>query len=145
MFGAFATNGLGRLPLVLAPNIPVRNPDGTPAIDAPNNRATTGNNFPNAVGFNWPNPLYDLETNVGRSATDRILGNFFIEARPFKGLSLRTTYGIDRLNVEDNTFRTRIHAMVSHWEQLLIRISAACYGIGKIRLLILQLLQTIII
>jgi TonB-linked SusC/RagA family outer membrane protein len=109
LFGAFATNGLGRLPLVLAPNIPVRNPDGTPAIDAPNNRATTGNNFANAVGFNWPNPLYDIEQNTSRSSTDRILGNFFIEARPFKGLALRTTYGIDRVNVEDNTFRTRIH------------------------------------
>ena len=34
---------------------------------------------------------------------------------------------------------------IANWEQLLIRISAACYGIGKIRLLILQLLQTIII
>ncbi len=108
-FGAFATAGLGRLPLVLAPNIPVRNPDGTPAIDAANNRATTGNNFVNAVGLNWSNPLYDIEQNTSRSSTDRILGNFFIEVRPVKGLALRTTYGLDRLNVEDNTFRVRTH------------------------------------
>lgn len=108
-FGAFATNGLGRLPIALAPNIPVRNPDGTPAIDRPNNRASTGNNFANAVGFNWPNPLYDIEQNTSESRSDRILGNFFLEAKPFKGLSIKTIYGVDRLNVEDNTFRTRIH------------------------------------
>jgi TonB-dependent starch-binding outer membrane protein SusC len=108
-FGAFATSGLGRLPIVLAPNIPVRNPDGSPAIDAPNNRATTGNNFANAVGLNWANPLYDIEQNTSRSSTDRILGNFFIEVRPIKGLAIRSTYGIDRLNVEDNTFRVRAH------------------------------------
>jgi TonB-linked SusC/RagA family outer membrane protein len=108
-FGAFATGGLGRLPIVLAPNIPVRNPDGTPAIDRPNNRATTGNNFANAVGFNWPNPLFDLEQKTSESRTDRVIGNFALEVKPVKGLSLKTIYGIDRQNVEDNTFRTRVH------------------------------------
>ncbi|MCU0450951.1 MAG: TonB-dependent receptor [Bernardetiaceae bacterium] len=111
VFGAFGLNGLGRLPLTLAPNIPVRNPDGTPAIDAVNNRASVGNNFPNAVGLNWPNPLYDLEQNTSTSTTDRMLGNVFIEVRPIKGLALRTTYGLDRLNTEDNLFQVRAHGV----------------------------------
>jgi TonB-dependent starch-binding outer membrane protein SusC len=109
VFGPFGFGGLGRLPLVLAPNVPVRNPDGTPAIDAANNRASVGNNFPNAVGLNWPNPLYDIEQNQSTTTTDRIFGNVFLEARPVKGLTLRTSYGLDRLNAEDNTFLVRAH------------------------------------
>ncbi|MCU0445033.1 MAG: TonB-dependent receptor [Microscillaceae bacterium] len=107
--GAFATSGLGRIPLVQPTNVPVYNPDGTYNIDRVNNRVGIGNNAPNAVGLNFPNPQVELDYNKATSESNRILGNIFLDAQIVKGLNLRTSFGIDNLYIENLDFRTRIH------------------------------------
>jgi TonB-linked SusC/RagA family outer membrane protein len=107
--GAFATSGLGRIPLVQPPNVPVFNEDGTYNIDAANNRVGVGNNAPNAVGLNFPNPQPEIDRNKSTAETNRLFGNIYLDARILKGLNFRTTYGLDNLNLEGIQFQTALH------------------------------------
>jgi TonB-dependent starch-binding outer membrane protein SusC len=107
--GAFNTSGLGRIPLVQPPNVPVYNEDGTYNIDAVNNRVGIGNNAPNAVGLNFPNPRPELDLNKSTNETNRIFGNIFLDLKIVEGLNLRTTYGLDNLNVEGLLFQSPVH------------------------------------
>ncbi|QNE41826.1 TonB-dependent receptor [Hymenobacter sp. NBH84] len=80
--------------LSLFPNVPARNPDGTPYIDATGATVGLGNNtIP--IAFAYPNILFPLDNNVYRATNYRILGNVYAEAEPVKGLVFRTQYGTD--------------------------------------------------
>ncbi|OON69133.1 SusC/RagA family TonB-linked outer membrane protein [Hymenobacter sp. CRA2] len=89
--------------LSLFPNVPVRNPDGTPFFNTPNNNPTGTNNTAvigqganlATIGFNYPNIVFPLENNVYRATNYRILGNVYAEAEPIKNLRLRTQFGSD--------------------------------------------------
>jgi TonB-linked SusC/RagA family outer membrane protein len=107
--GAFATSGLGRIPLVMPPNVPVFNEDGTYNIDPVNNRAGVGNNASGAIGLNFPNPQPEIEKNRSTSETNRIFGNLFLDVRLLKGLNFRTAYGLDNLNLEGLAFQSALH------------------------------------
>lgn len=115
--GAFGTAGLGRLPLVLPPNIPARNADGTYYIEAAgigpganiNPLSATASN-PNGSPLlpGYYNPLVDLENNYFRSEGNEIQGNVYADWQPVKGLSLRTTYGVYNIAFEDQSYFTPI-------------------------------------
>jgi TonB-linked SusC/RagA family outer membrane protein len=107
--GAFATSGLGRIPLVQPPNVPVFNADGSYNIDAVNNRVGVGNNAPNAVGLNFPNPQPEIDLNKSTNETSRVLGNIFLDVRLLKGLNFRTSYGLDNLSIEGLLFQSALH------------------------------------
>ncbi|HEX8328247.1 MAG TPA: TonB-dependent receptor [Hymenobacter sp.] len=108
--GAFGTGGLGRLPLVLQPNVAPFNPDGSPNISGaglgpgPNINPTT--NAP-LVG-NFYNPVVELENNYYTSESNQIQGSLFANWEVLKGLNLRTQYGIDNVTFEDRSFLTSI-------------------------------------
>ncbi|GAA4386013.1 TonB-dependent receptor [Hymenobacter koreensis] len=110
--GAFGTAGLGRLPLVLPPNIPARNPDGTYNISGAgigpgaNINPTGVNNAPLLPGYY--NPLVDLENNYFTSDGSEIQGSLYANWEPIRGLNLRTTYGINNISFEDKSFFTPI-------------------------------------
>ncbi|WP_230688305.1 SusC/RagA family TonB-linked outer membrane protein [Hymenobacter jeongseonensis] len=104
--GAFGTGGLGRLPLVLQPNVSPFNPDGTPNTSGaglgagPNLNPTT--NAP-LVG-NFYNPVVELANNYYTSESNQIQGSVFANVELLKGLNLRTQYGIDNITFEDRSF-----------------------------------------
>jgi TonB-dependent starch-binding outer membrane protein SusC len=108
--GAFGTAGLGRLPLVLPPNVPARNLDGTYNISGAgigpgaNINPTGTNNAPLLPGYY--NPLVDLENNYFRSESNQIEGSVYANWELVKGLNLRTLYGINNLSFEDKAFYT---------------------------------------
>jgi len=106
---AFNTSGLGRIPLVQPPNVPVYNEDGSYNIDVVNNRLGVGNNAPSTLGLNFPNPQPELDLNKSTNETNRIFGNIFLDLRLLEGLNLRTTYGLDNLNVEGFQFQSPVH------------------------------------
>lgn len=110
--GAFGTAGLGRLPLVLPPNINPYNPDGTfntsgagigpgPNI---NPSSTTGA----ALLPGYYNPLVDLAYNYFNSNGNEIQGSVYANLELVKGLNLRTTYGLNRIAFEDKSFYTAL-------------------------------------
>lgn len=108
--GAFGTGGLGRLPLVLPPNISPYNPDGTyntngAGIGAgPNINPTTGT----ALLPGYYNPVVDLDNNYFTSESNSLQGALYADVEVIKGLHLRTQYGIDNLNFEDKSYYTSI-------------------------------------
>jgi len=113
--GAFGTAGLGRSPLVLPPNIPARNPDGTyntsgAGIGAGANINPTSATATNPAGSpllpGYYNPIVDLENNYYTSEGNEIQGSVYANWEPVKGLSLRTTYGIYNISFEDKSFQT---------------------------------------
>lgn len=105
--GAFSTGGLGRLPLVLQPNVAPLNADGSYNINRSNNSLGLGANLQGNGGY--PNPLPDLDLSKATSENDHIIGNVYLDFTLFKGLTFRTSYGIDQTKVEDIDFRNAIH------------------------------------
>ncbi len=105
--GAFSTGGLGRLPLVLAPNVAPYNPDGSYNINRASNNLGLGNNLIGPGGYY--NPLPDLDLSKFTSENNHIIGNVFADINLLKGLVFRTSYGLDRTTVEDIDFRNSIH------------------------------------
>jgi TonB-linked SusC/RagA family outer membrane protein len=105
--GAFSTGGLGRLPLVLQPNVAPYNPDGTYNINRAANNLGLGNNLLSPGGYY--NPLPDLDLSKFTSENDHLLGNVFADVRLLEGMTFRTSYGIDNTKIEDIDFRNGIH------------------------------------
>lgn len=108
--GAFSTSGLGRLPLVLPPNVAAFNADGSYNTYAAglgagaNINPTTG--APLYPGYY--NPVVDLENNYFTSDAGQIQGSVYGDLEPLKGLHLRSTFGIDNISFEDKAFYTSI-------------------------------------
>ncbi|MCC3156889.1 TonB-dependent receptor [Hymenobacter sp. 15J16-1T3B] len=116
--GAFGTGGLGRLPLVLPPNVAAYNNDGSYNIAgvAPfnsngigpganlNPASTTG--APLLVGYY--NPVVELDNNYFRSESNQIEGSVYANWEIINGLHARTTYGLNNVNFEDRAFYTAI-------------------------------------
>lgn len=93
-------SGFTRLALSDAPNIPVYASDGTPYQEG--GRLGYG---PNTIQFPLTNPIGVLESgSVIKTEDTRLIGNAFAELTPFKGLILRTQYGVDYMKIEDRNF-----------------------------------------
>lgn len=102
---AFGTAGLGRIPLVTSPNVPARNADGSYNISS-NNQVGRYRNL-QQVGFY--NPLPIIELNDFTSKADQLQASIFVDVNILKGLTYRTQYGIDNVNVDNRSFQTPIH------------------------------------
>lgn len=103
---AFNTSGLGRLPLVLAPNVAPYNPDGTYNINIAGNTIGQGANI---SALNFTNPVMILDLNKFSAETDRILSSVYLDIKLMKWLSYRTVFGIDYLNTLSKEFQNPIH------------------------------------
>lgn len=88
---AFSTAGLGRVPLVTAPNISPYNNDGSYNYSG----ALIGvmNNKQGQVGFN--NPVIQLDQNRANSEANHILANGNFQIKPLDWITYRMQYSID--------------------------------------------------
>ena len=103
----FATAGLGRTQFVTAPNIAPFNNNGTYNISTAGNFIGGMNNSFAQVGFNNPRVILDL--NRSNSESNHIQGNVYLQYRPFTWVTLRSTYGVDYLYVDNEIYQTPIH------------------------------------
>jgi TonB-linked SusC/RagA family outer membrane protein len=103
---AFNTSGIGRLAVVLAPNVAVQNADGTYNYNTVTNFVGQGNN---RSSLQFPNAGFLLANNKFTSETERIIGNAFAQINFTKWLNFRTVYGIDNLNVTNKEFYSALH------------------------------------
>ena len=93
-------SGFTRLALSDAPNIPAYAEDGTPYQEG--GRLGYG---PNTIQFPLTNPIGVLQSgSIIKTEDTRLIGNAFAEITPFKGLTLRTQYGVDYMKIEDRNF-----------------------------------------
>lgn len=97
----FATAGLGRAAILIAPNVAPFNNSGAYNINA-NGLVGVMNNKVGQVGFY--NPAATLDLNRQNSEANQLSGNVFLQAKPFSWLTLRTQYGIDNLLVDNEIF-----------------------------------------
>jgi TonB-linked SusC/RagA family outer membrane protein len=96
---AFGVAGLGRLGIVLSPNVSPYNPDGSYNLSG--NAIGAGANY-SSVGYYNPAVLLDL--NDQTSETNRLLSNLGADFTLLKGLTFKTTYSYDLGNTESKLF-----------------------------------------
>ncbi len=102
---AYNTSGLGRVGLVLPPILSPYNNDGTynlngSAIGYANNIVGTS--------ISYPNPLPMLDLNRSNTENNHIQSNAYIQIKPTNWMTLKSTYGIDYLLVDNNLFQAPI-------------------------------------
>jgi len=96
---AFNSSGLGRIAVVMAPNIKPFNNDGSYSV--------SGNNIgsgANLVPITYVNPQVIIDKDVNTSESNRFLTNFGAEIKIVEGLTAKTTYSWDRSNTENIQF-----------------------------------------
>jgi TonB-linked SusC/RagA family outer membrane protein len=108
--GAFGTGGLGRLPLVLPPNLGAYNLDGTYNTNGagigPGANLNPNNGAPLLPGYY--NPVVDLDNNYFTSDASQVQGSVYADAEPLPGLHLRSNLGINNISFEDKAFYTAL-------------------------------------
>jgi TonB-dependent SusC/RagA subfamily outer membrane receptor len=94
---SFSIAGLGRLPLVLPPNVAPFLNDGSYNINANNQIGQMANTTP----ATYYNPIPLLDKNKASSEGNQVQANVYANWQVIKGLNLRTSYGLDRLQIEN--------------------------------------------
>jgi TonB-linked SusC/RagA family outer membrane protein len=97
---AFSTSGLGRLAVLTAPNVSPYNNDGSYNVSGAN-IGVMGNKV-GQVGFN--NPVVSLDLNRSNSEVNHIQSNAYVQVKPLSWLALRSVFGIDYVNVENESY-----------------------------------------
>jgi TonB-dependent starch-binding outer membrane protein SusC len=107
---AFGIAGLGRLPLVLPPNVAAFNADGSYNLSGAGLGA--GANLNPATGgplvTGYYNPALIIDKNQFSSEGNEIQGSVYANWEIIPGLNLRTTYGINNGSFEDIAFNTSL-------------------------------------
>ncbi|MDP4263918.1 MAG: SusC/RagA family TonB-linked outer membrane protein [Bacteroidota bacterium] len=102
----FNTAGLGRLAFVTAPDVSPYNSDGSYNINA-NNAIGVMSNKVAAVGFYNPQLILDL--NRSNSFINHIQSNAYVQIKPVRWVTLKSAYGIDYLDIDNEIFQTGLH------------------------------------
>jgi TonB-dependent starch-binding outer membrane protein SusC len=105
--GAFNIAGAGRLPLVLAPNVPAFNADGSYYINRAANSVGQGANLTPVPGYYNAAMIVDLNRFYSRN--NRVLPSVYADVKFFRDLHFRSVYGLDYLMTENSDYRNAIH------------------------------------
>ena len=97
----FSTAGAARLAFVLPPIIGPKLNDGSWNLSG---SGIGGMGTGLAAGLGYHNPGQIMETNKHTTESDRILATLSATLEPFKGMQLKTVYGMDNLARETTTF-----------------------------------------
>src|SRR6218665_1519147 len=101
--GTLSTTGAGRLALVLAPNVPAYNADGSYNLNTTGGQLGSGNNLLTFPLFN-PVALYDLSRNTSNG--DRFIGRLAADIRILRKVHFNTSFALDQMKNEDIAFRS---------------------------------------
>jgi TonB-linked SusC/RagA family outer membrane protein len=98
----YAAVGYTRAALILPPNTPAYNEDGTYYVDGTKQYLGDG---PNRVSTSYQNPVTTLD-NINQSTIDRMISSGFVEITPISGLSVKSQFGVDYSKNEEAKFWT---------------------------------------
>ncbi len=108
---AFASAGGGRLAVALPSNVSPFMNDGTGRYNIASGTAIGGQgnlvNGTNPFTFNNIRMLMDL--NRSNNEVNRIQGNFYVQLKPTKWLTLKSIYGIDNNLIDNDVFYNPFH------------------------------------
>lgn len=100
---AYASAGLARLALALPPNISPYKNDGS--YNTNGNAIGSMNNLENITFWN---PVPIIDNNYSNAESDHIQGTVYAQLKPISDVTLRTVFGIDYLNIDNNGYSTPI-------------------------------------
>ncbi|MFT3822577.1 MAG: SusC/RagA family TonB-linked outer membrane protein [Chitinophagaceae bacterium] len=109
-----STAALARMTNILPPNVAVYNPDGSYNIED-NSRVGYGANNKDATSagyvgtFNAYNLQLILDKDKYTSENNSLIGDVYAEWSIINDLRLKTSYGINQLNVENTSFQNPFH------------------------------------
>jgi TonB-linked SusC/RagA family outer membrane protein len=101
---AYGTEGLGRIVLVMPPNISPYNNDGSYNLSG--SSIGTMNNV--NIGVSYPNILPVLDLNRSNNELQHIASNVYFQLKPLPWITLKTIYGIDYIFAENESFSAAI-------------------------------------
>lgn len=100
---------LGRMTYVLPPNVPVYNVDGSYSIQNGISVGYGANN-PGTIGtINAYNLAMVQTLDLSTSENNSFIGTIFGEAKLFKNVSFRSSYGLNNLQVTNSSFLNPVH------------------------------------
>ncbi|MBD1393286.1 SusC/RagA family TonB-linked outer membrane protein [Mucilaginibacter glaciei] len=102
--GAYGTEGLGRIVLVLPPNISPYNNDGSYNL----NGSAIGTQGNTNIGVTYPNILPILDLNRSNNEVQHIASNVYFQVKPLSWITLKTLYGIDYIFSDGDIFNNPI-------------------------------------
>lgn len=97
---AFSITGLGRIGLVLPPNVSPYNSDGSYNLNG--NALGVGAN--RGIGVSYYNIVPLLDLNRSNNELNQVNSNVYIQIKPFAGLTFKSQYGIDYLFRDIDTY-----------------------------------------
>jgi TonB-linked SusC/RagA family outer membrane protein len=101
----YATGTAARLAFVLPPVLPAYTNEGLVNIY----QAGIGGLGEPFGNLGYPNPVVVLKENKFTTETERLLATLYASLSPFKGLELRTQFGIDNLTAEQTWYLSPIN------------------------------------
>jgi TonB-linked SusC/RagA family outer membrane protein len=99
---AYNTSGLGRLALLLPPNLPAYNNDGTYNLNPATGALGTGPD--KNVSISYTNPAVALALDRSNNEINHIASNIYLQVKPLPWITLKTVYGIDYLFSNNDAF-----------------------------------------
>jgi TonB-linked SusC/RagA family outer membrane protein len=100
--GIFAIENFSRMAMILPPNIPVYNDDGSLYLGA-DGVLNYGPNTVKVTGY--PNPQALIDFGSGRNSENaRLISSYSAEINPIAGLTIKTLLGIDYTSLAEQTF-----------------------------------------
>jgi TonB-linked SusC/RagA family outer membrane protein len=106
---AFSSAGSARLALAQAPNLSPFNNNGTYNYSGPLTIGPGANIVNGANPFQWLNPRILLDLNRSNNETQHIQSNAYLQVKPLNWLTLKSTYGIDYLLIDNDLFYNPYH------------------------------------
>ncbi|RYE29001.1 MAG: SusC/RagA family TonB-linked outer membrane protein, partial [Sphingobacteriaceae bacterium] len=101
---AYGVEGLGRIVLVLPPNISPYNNDGSYSLNS--NTIGQGNNVNVNISYNNIVPILDL--NRSNNELNHIASNIYFQVKPIPSITLKTVYGIDYILSDNEIFNSPV-------------------------------------
>ncbi|WP_295649077.1 TonB-dependent receptor [uncultured Mucilaginibacter sp.] len=100
---AYATAGLGRIAVLLPPNLAPFNNDGSYNLNPSTGALGTMND--KGVSISYTNPQVALDLDRANSEITHLASNIYLQLKPLEWMTFKTTYGIDYItSVNDNFF-----------------------------------------
>ena len=99
---AYNTSGLGRLALLLPPNLAPYNNDGSYNLNPAN--GAIGTMLDKGVSISYTNPAVALALDRANNQINHAAGNVYLQLKPLPWMTFKTTYGVDYLYSTNDLF-----------------------------------------
>jgi len=100
---AYGTTGLGRLAVLLPPNLAPYNNDGTYNLN-PNTPSQIGTGADKGIAISYPNPIPSLDLDRYNNEINHIASSVYLQLKPLPWITFKTVYGIDYLFTTNDSF-----------------------------------------